>query len=63
MDCPICGRIYCDHTPEERGQSHKEMLADMQADFERARPVAAENSATLDKNKTPKRKKKVTRKK
>lgn len=28
MACPICDRIYCDHTPEERGQSHAEMMAD-----------------------------------
>lgn len=31
MTCPICGRLYCDHSPEERGQSHEEMLEDMQA--------------------------------
>lgn len=29
MSCPICGRIYCDHTPAERGQSSEEMLKDM----------------------------------
>ncbi len=28
MPCPICGRVYCDHTPAERGQSHEEMMAD-----------------------------------
>lgn len=24
--CPICGRVYCDHTPAERGQSYGEMM-------------------------------------
>lgn len=28
MSCPICGRVYCDHTPAERGQTHEEMMAD-----------------------------------
>jgi len=23
--CPVCGRIYCDHTAEERGQTNEEM--------------------------------------
>lgn len=25
--CPICGRIYCDHTLEERDQTIEEMMA------------------------------------
>ena len=25
--CPICGRIYCDHTAAERGQTNEEMGA------------------------------------
>lgn len=25
--CPICGRLYCDHTPDERGQTIQEMMA------------------------------------
>jgi len=25
--CPVCGRVYCDHTAEERGQIHDEMMA------------------------------------
>lgn len=25
--CPMCGRIYCDHTPTERGQTEDEMNA------------------------------------
>ena len=24
--CPECGRAYCDHTPEERGQTYEEMM-------------------------------------
>lgn len=28
MGCPICGRVYCDHSPAERGQSQAEMMAD-----------------------------------
>lgn len=23
--CPVCGRVYCDHTPRERGQTREEM--------------------------------------
>jgi hypothetical protein len=23
--CPVCGRVYCDHTPGERGQTSEEM--------------------------------------
>ncbi len=31
MTCPICGRVYCDHSPAERGQTLNEMLADCSA--------------------------------
>jgi len=31
MTCPICGRVMCDHSPSERGQSFEEMMADSQA--------------------------------
>ncbi|OGD57447.1 hypothetical protein A2V71_03455 [Candidatus Berkelbacteria bacterium RBG_13_40_8] len=24
--CPVCGRVYCDHSPEERGQTSEEMM-------------------------------------
>jgi hypothetical protein len=24
--CPVCGRVYCDHTPTQRGQSNEEMM-------------------------------------
>ena len=25
--CPICGKMYCDHTAKERGQTNEEMMA------------------------------------
>ena len=28
MACPICHRLYCDHTPEQRGQTFEEMMED-----------------------------------
>jgi hypothetical protein len=31
MTCPICGRLYCDHSPEERGQTMEDMISDMYA--------------------------------
>ncbi len=31
MTCPICGRLYCDHLPAERGQTYEEMVEDMYA--------------------------------
>lgn len=34
MSCPVCGRVTCDHTPEERGQTQEEMLKDMQMDWD-----------------------------
>lgn len=27
-ECPVCRRIYCDHTPDERGQTFAEMMGD-----------------------------------
>ncbi len=27
--CPVCGRVYCDHTPSERGQTDEEMMRDL----------------------------------
>jgi hypothetical protein len=27
-ECPLCGRIYCDHTCYERGQTYAEMMGD-----------------------------------
>ncbi|MFA5070168.1 MAG: hypothetical protein WC528_02700 [Patescibacteria group bacterium] len=26
--CPVCGRYYCDHTAQERGQTRDEMMRD-----------------------------------
>ena len=28
MSCPVCGRVMCDHSPFERGQSHEGMMSD-----------------------------------
>lgn len=28
MPCPICGMVYCDHTPAQRGQTQDEIMAD-----------------------------------
>lgn len=28
MACPICDKVYCDHSPAERGQPYEEMMAD-----------------------------------
>ncbi len=28
MPCPICNQVFCDHTPQERGQTQAEMMAD-----------------------------------
>ena len=36
MPCPKCGRIYCDHSAAERGQTQDEMFKDMQRDAEDA---------------------------
>lgn len=27
--CPTCGRVYCDHEPEERGQTFEEMMREL----------------------------------
>ena len=34
--CPVCGRIYCDHTPEQRGQSEEEMMREWTPEEESA---------------------------
>ena len=38
--CPVCGRCYCDHTLEERGQTQAEM----------DRPLSPEESAAFNEN-------------
>ncbi len=35
MSCPVCGRVLCDHSPDERGQSYEGMMADMDNDTRR----------------------------
>lgn len=37
MSCPICGRILCDHTPEERGQTPQELDQDLLEEGEQIR--------------------------
>lgn len=32
--CPVCGRLYCDHTPEERGQTTEEIMRPLSAEEE-----------------------------
>ena len=48
MTCPVCGRVYCDHTPEERGQTYEQMREDMRKDAERAQKQN-ESTDTSDK--------------
>lgn len=31
--CTICGRVYCDHTPDERGLTPEEWAKEMARDF------------------------------
>ena len=35
MPCPLCGRVMCDCNPNERGQSHSEIMAEYARDFEK----------------------------
>ena len=34
--CPECGRVLCDHTPKERGQTHEEMTRPLSMEEEKA---------------------------
>ncbi len=34
--CTVCGRVYCDHTPDERDQTHEEMMRPLSAEEEEA---------------------------
>lgn len=34
MACPVCGKVYCFHTPNDRGQSLQEIVRDRSQDFE-----------------------------
>lgn len=29
MSCPICNRVLCDHSPEERGQASQQLDRDL----------------------------------
>lgn len=50
MSCPVCGRVMCDHTPAERGQTQEEMLRDMQRDWnDNPNPTNADKQIQKDK--------------
>ncbi len=34
--CPVCGKWACDHTAEERGQTHKEMMRPLSGEEQKA---------------------------
>jgi len=34
--CPVCGRVYCDHSPTERGQTYEEMMRPLSQEEEKA---------------------------
>ena len=34
--CTVCGRVYCDHVPEERGQTVEEMMRRLSPEEEEA---------------------------
>lgn len=34
--CTVCGRVYCDHEPDERGQTFDEMMRPLVPEEERA---------------------------
>lgn len=34
--CTVCGRLYCDHTPEQRGQTSAEMMRRMSPEEKQA---------------------------
>ncbi len=29
VPCPVCGRMLCDHTPAERGQTYEQIQEDL----------------------------------
>ena len=46
--CPKCGRVYCDHTLEERGQTLEEMMREISPEEEEAwRTESADSSAKI----------------
>lgn len=34
--CPVCGRVLCDHSEEERGQTTQEMMRPLSPEEEKA---------------------------
>jgi hypothetical protein len=40
MSCPVCGRILCDHSPDERGQSSQEMMTSYYDDEDSVRKIS-----------------------
>ncbi|MDI6734540.1 MAG: hypothetical protein QMD50_03605 [Patescibacteria group bacterium] len=52
MPCPKCGRIYCDHSAEERGETREQMLKNMQFDLEEGKKrMDKEQEAVVKNNK------------
>ena len=49
MSCPICGRMLCDHSPYERGQSYQEMMADMRSDSQKVQVASTEKQKRKEK--------------
>lgn len=39
--CPNCGRVYCDCSPSDRGQTQDEMLEQDRREFERRKAEEA----------------------
>ena len=55
MACQICGRMMCDHTPMERGQSLDEMISDYNTDCKSLKKKSKKK--VVPKKKNPKKKK------
>lgn len=45
--CPVCGRVLCDHTPKQRGQTVEEMLRPLSSEEETAWVDALDDSPKL----------------
>lgn len=45
--CPICCRVYCDHTLEERNQTNAEMMRPLTPEEEEIRRKEPEGSDVL----------------
>jgi len=51
MPCPICGRVMCDCTPGERGQSQEEMMGAYAQDVDQLRKKQTKKGAKSKKKK------------